>query len=289
MLSDSCLVLKRTRVILTSIAKKPSTTKRAVTCVALSSIQYNFAVQVTLKKPELLPPLYMADASNATEKPPPMILSIQGECAVNMGGAEFFKCIAANDPARLDAYRGSIHDIHAYNHVACNGVTVAAFCRLSRSLQWCILHGVGRRLKNIEGGLELFSALHAACISDPSMGPEYDNPECARLLVEIGANPTVLATHPEAKLAGKEWNGTPLHFAVATGNVNITRYLASLAWDFPGLLDIRNNHDEDALDAVITFQKDNGIRLILEGVKVRMPVAPLRIVTSTNHITDAVA
>jgi ankyrin repeat protein len=95
-----------------------------------------------------------------------------------------------------------------------------------------------------------------------------DNPECARLLVETGEDPTVQWTAPE-KGYMREWSGTPLHFAVLSGHVNITRYLASLAWDFPGLLAIRNKHNEDALGAAIRLE-NNEITTILEGVQVRL-------------------
>jgi hypothetical protein len=191
----------------------------------------------------------------------PRIVVDPPKVATKRFGDDFFDRIASNDASQLDAYTGNIHVRRPTGHT---GLCVAAVHRLNVSLMWCIRHGVGRTYDSWPFACDYFTripALISACyLENPGdTNPKRDDPECAKLLVHAGADPRAVDSK----------NGLPaLAYAAQDGLVNIARFLAPLAWDFPGLLDVKGNKGQTALDIALR-RNQTGIVEIIQGVQVR--------------------
>ena len=144
-------------------------------------------------------------------------------------GPDLFEIVLKNDVALLGAYVGNIHTVDKHGF---NALMVSAMHRCPAALMWCIRNGVGRTSIDKEERTEGLTPLMFACVAwSTNHTRVLDNPECARMLVEAGANVK------RQNIKGD----TALHWAVNSDFIEIVRYLSSLEADFPGLLELRNN------------------------------------------------
>ncbi len=146
--------------------------------------------------------------------------------------------VLQNDTSLLDFYFNNGGNVHAkivssVGLCYANALVIAALHRRQESLGWCIRHGVGRNIDNKCVSLVLSpdsapcgkTALLYACSTTPDTDAA-DDPACARLLIESGAD-----------LMERDSDGaTALHLAVRARLPSIVRYLLTLVSDFPELL-----------------------------------------------------
>jgi ankyrin repeat protein len=178
-----------------------------------------------------------------------------------------FDLVLRNSEDALDAYKGSLHVVDRHGFSA---VMVAAMHRCPVALRWLVRAGAGRSGVDRKEWTQSLTALMFACIGwavAPAAGSCLDDPTCASILIEAGANPL----HQNA-------NGdTALHWAVHSGFVRVAAYLASLEYvvDAAGgrpasdMLTIRNAKGELPADVAGTregsLEVANALRAALEG------------------------
>jgi ankyrin repeat protein len=161
------------------------------------------------------------------------------------------------DAENIDGLATFPGNIHAVGLCEFTVLQYAASRRSVVVTDWAIRNGVGRCGVDKKTRTAGMTALMVACadgvntlVPAPSLATA-DDPACAKLLVESGANPL------EQAYDGK----TALHFAVIARHVAIVRYLVSLVQDFPAILSLEATPP--------SFQNSEGL------VDVLPPASPL--------------
>jgi hypothetical protein len=134
-----------------------------------------------------------------------------------------FELVVTDDALVLTGYTGNIHTVDKHGF---NALMVAAMHRCPNALTWGIRKGVGRANIDKEERTEGLTPLMFACISwSSNQARTLDDPTCAQILIEAGANP----------LKQNVKGDTALHWAVNGEFQAIVAYLVSLDYEVDGV------------------------------------------------------